>query len=854
MAQVINTNIASLNAQRNLNNSQGTLAQSLTRLSSGLRINSAKDDAAGLAISNRFNSQIKGMAQAVRNANDGISLAQTAEGALAESTNILQRIRELAIQSANSTNSTTDRLSLQSEVNQLVSELDRISNTTTFNGLKLLDGSFTGQTFQVGAEANQSISVTVSEATSTSLGIAKATANNTTSGITVATRSGNYTSPGSVPFAGGDENYADALDSANLYMVAAQTITVTDANGKTDSVTLDGIEDRADTKTALEGLDGVTVHDATTNAAVLDVSAGGAAASTNADHGDRVEFILNDGTNTDTISFLRDTSTYATLEEQIAVEVNANNTSTHITAEVSGAGKVTLSNSTGANIAVEDFAVKDNGNLTFSSFAGAADETVSMKIDGTSISYVTGTTAAETATAFATAAAAALSSAYQVADDGAGTVTLYADTATHIAVTAYARASDQTVAVSTSDADTGVGGGPITLNGVNLTAVGTVLNTNATARLAGVTLTQGDIDTAVALAGFELALADGASITSTVTSANGGILDIATTGADATLTGKGVEDISAGNNVTAQTLTINGRDSKDIDILENASAKEIAELVNAVSDTTGVNATAKTEATLGGLSVDGVVSMTLNGEAISANVTTTDLTELANAINDQGGKTGVIAELSIDKTEITLKHDTGEDISILNFDSSAAVDGATGTTVTMDVLGGAGTKAVQIEAGGPNAGDRDSTVIGGDVEFKSTVGYFSLSSDKDQFSGGLFTGDKDILQASELSAAKDIDISSVDGANEAIDIVDGALARVDSIRADLGAVQNRFESTISNLQTTSENLSAAKSRVLDTDFASETANLTKSQILQQAGVAMLAQANSLPQMVLSLLQ
>jgi flagellin len=143
MAAVINTNVLSLNAQRNLSNSQKGLATSLQRLSSGLRINSAKDDAAGLVISDRMTSQIKGLNQAGRNANDGISLAQTAEGALAQTTDLLQRMRELAIQSANSTNSAGDRAALQSEVNQLKQEVDRISSTTEFNGLKLLDGSFT---------------------------------------------------------------------------------------------------------------------------------------------------------------------------------------------------------------------------------------------------------------------------------------------------------------------------------------------------------------------------------------------------------------------------------------------------------------------------------------------------------------------------------------------------------------------------------------------------------------------------------------------------------------------------------------------------------------------------------------
>ena len=160
MPQVINTNIASLNSQRNLNRSQGALAQALQRLSSGLRINSAKDDAAGLAISERFTTQIRGLNQARRNANDGISLSQVAEGALQSSGDILQRIRELAVQSANATNSVGDRAALNSEVQQLTQELQRISTSTEFNGQKLLDGSFTSAQFQVGANANQSITAT----------------------------------------------------------------------------------------------------------------------------------------------------------------------------------------------------------------------------------------------------------------------------------------------------------------------------------------------------------------------------------------------------------------------------------------------------------------------------------------------------------------------------------------------------------------------------------------------------------------------------------------------------------------------------------------------------------------------
>jgi flagellin len=171
MAMSINTNVLSLNAQRNLSTSASQLATSLQRLSSGLRINSAKDDAAGLAISERFTTQIRGLTQAARNANDGISLAQTAEGALASVSNNLQRMRELAVQSANSTNSSSDRAALQQEVSQLAAEIDRVATQTQFNGLNLLDGSFSAQQFQVGANAGQTITVSsISSARTSALG------------------------------------------------------------------------------------------------------------------------------------------------------------------------------------------------------------------------------------------------------------------------------------------------------------------------------------------------------------------------------------------------------------------------------------------------------------------------------------------------------------------------------------------------------------------------------------------------------------------------------------------------------------------------------------------------------------
>ena len=169
MGLFINTNGSALNAQRQLSSTTNSLSTSFERLSSGLRINGAKDDAAGLSITTRFSSQIRGLNQAVRNSNDGISLAQTAEGALNETTNILQRIRELAVQSANDTNNDSDRDSLQAEVDQLKTELDRIATTTNFNGNKVLDSSFLSRDLQVGANVGETINVSISGAATTDL-------------------------------------------------------------------------------------------------------------------------------------------------------------------------------------------------------------------------------------------------------------------------------------------------------------------------------------------------------------------------------------------------------------------------------------------------------------------------------------------------------------------------------------------------------------------------------------------------------------------------------------------------------------------------------------------------------------
>jgi flagellin len=274
MPQIVNTNIMSLNAQRNLNSSQNALATSVQRLSSGMRINSAKDDAAGLAISERMTSQVRGLNQAVRNANDGISLAQTAEGALAEVSNNLQRIRELAVQSANATNSASDRAALDAEAQQLVSEIERVANQTAFNGTSLLDGSFANAAFQVGANVNETITVTgIVDSNVASLGsVVKAQVTGAAATAFTAVTAGDLTINGTS--VGGIAAAASATERASQVRDAinsvADTTGVYATNDTTTTVTLSSASNivvahaGASSTLAITGLAAATTNTATT--------------------------------------------------------------------------------------------------------------------------------------------------------------------------------------------------------------------------------------------------------------------------------------------------------------------------------------------------------------------------------------------------------------------------------------------------------------------------------------------------------------------------------------------------------------------------------------------------------------
>jgi flagellin len=346
MASTINTNIQSLTAQRNLSMSQASLSTSMQRLSSGLRINSAKDDAAGLAISDRMTSQIRGLNQAARNANDGISLAQVAEGALGSVSANLQRIRELAVQAANGTNSASDRQALQQEVLQLTQEIARVGTQTEFNGLKLLDGSYTTQQFQVGANANQTIGVSISSARATDMGNNKVATTTLDPGIATAMQ-------------------GDAITATTpLNGMLGQTLTIS-GNGTINTATLtagDSAKQVATAMNAFTATTGITAV-ARTIATVSGVSLGAA------------QFQIM-GANATPIT-ISATVASATDLGQLANAINAQSGSTGITAVADKIGNLVLTSAAGDDIKIQN--LNDVGvGMTGATVKGANATTVTL--------------------------------------------------------------------------------------------------------------------------------------------------------------------------------------------------------------------------------------------------------------------------------------------------------------------------------------------------------------------------------------------------------------------------------------------------------------------------------------------
>lgn len=683
MPQIINTNTSSLLAQRNLNKTQSSLETSLARLSSGLRINSAKDDAAGLAIANRFTTQIRGLDQAARNANDGISLAQTAEEGLNSISTNLQRLRELSVQAANGSLTAADRESLNAEAQALIAEIDRVGKETSFNGVKLLDGSVKDANLHVGANANQTISFSVNAATVDKMGV---TDQASLSSMMVL----------------GDGDFETGIGSSDLII---------------NNVSIGASQD------------------------------------------------AYDGTSTTNKSYSAIAKAYA---------INLQSANTGVTAQVNE--------------------TRTEG-ITMS--AATAAESGHVVINGTSIAVtvVQGDTAATRQAVVAAINAKTGQTGVSAVDTGAD--------GTGVELVA---ADGRNVAVSFTQ----VSGGNTGIKTDIFYGTYSLSSDKAITVAEGV---GGDLRNAGLRAGtYEVGVAYAAS---------GDIITTAFTAGDFKING-----VSIGASLA----------SKDTASITNKAGSAIAKAyaINEVSDQTGVVATVDVN-TVRGVSMTATAqtgTITINGVATSNFATTTDegynRSVVVNAINAISGQTGVQAvDSGSDTGGVQLIAADGRNIvvSLAGQDSASTGVGA-GTYIGGYTL--SSTKAITVSAGSGSA----------------------TGSNEER--GGLFLGTFGVAKAG--TAIQDVDISTQDGANAAITAVDNALALVDKNRSNLGAIQNRLTSTISNLQGTSESLTAARSRIQDADFAAETAALTRSQILQQAGVSILAQANQLPQLALSLLQ
>ncbi len=713
MAQTINTNVSSLNAQRNLNTSQSALATSLQRLSSGLRINSAKDDAAGLAISDRMSAQIRGLNQAVRNANDGISLSQTGEGALNEVSNNLQRIRELAIQASNSTATAADRVALDAEVQQRLAEIDRISSQASFNGRKILDGSMGTSLFQVGANVGETISVNLTTSTRTaSTGAIASTATANLQTAAVAATSGSITT----------------APVTNLNFSVALAAAVDGKNVQTTTAAFD-----YSAAAAVVGNNVQAVTDVVRNFSV-----------TNG------QFDLSDGTNSATITLNASYASGAALATAINLQSGANFTASYASGELKIVGAVAGA----VNITNTDANFQTLMGLpagTLAGNAGGANSNATFTVDGNAVVLNTNI-----------ASRAALATAIQ------GALTGY-----------------------TVTEDAGV----------------------------GVTITKNGSTAAVVIAGAN------------ASAVNQGILNSAGTGGSAA-----VSATAAGFTADGQVVSLTASYAT-LSALATAVQTQMntTPLVNTytVTANTTANTLSITRATVGGVASSGTGSLAVNISAVSG-------AAAAAGFATASGSAGAAAVVGgIAASTFTLA--TG-DLTLLA-GTNSAVDLA-GTYANLDAL----VSGINSKVSGVNASNASGvlsltsaqaiTAGGTKATLAAASGGFGLSATTAANTGSLTT-------ANVLTAA---------ASNTAVQQMDSALEVVNSLRGTFGAIQNRFESVIANLQTTSENLVSAQSRIRDTDFAAETAALTRNQILQQAGIAMLAQANALPNQVLTLLR
>jgi flagellin len=663
MALTVNTNIAALNTQRHLGSVTRNLGKSIERLSSGLRINKAADDPAGIAIAAKMSAQVRGSNQAIRNANNAISLVQTAEGGINTITNILQRLRELAVQASSDDNTSTDRLNLKSEADALIAELTRAANTSEFNNMRLLDGSFSGKYFQIGSNYGQNITFSISDTRGSAIGSIAKEDLDIADGVTTAYNANFATGE----FTINDTNVAATSSSDDQYSVLDLSSSLFGSIMASDMISAAGLTGSADADSAQSmrftmrfNINGVSVS--------LMYSITSAAAS-------------NSALTTTASYFLTGGSLAADLVSAIAN--NASLTALNITARQVNTSGWVIERTGGGNLQI----------LTsiYVSASGATDVSTGIITDSQWFSF------------------------FGMIDLVSGTSII---------------GNGADIATSAS--------APITYNGES-SAISKAAAINQVKNTSGV---------------------DASAQPNTVTTTNA----------------------VAGGTLAAGDIYINGYDLGSVTVVGNDTDAALVTAINSISSDTGVTA----------------------------------------SVNSSTGK-------------LTLTAADGRNITITAKSSTEA--GYIG-------LSTAHSGTTYIYRAEIRMVDNSAISLSGTLE------------DLYGASAGATTKNTDVSKTISVDTSENIatmDYSTQAGAMDAILYVDSALDRVNTIRAEIGAVQNRLEYTVANLTIASENMSASESQIRDADFAFEVATFTRNQIMVQAGTAMLAQANTVPQVALQLL-
>lgn len=789
MPLVINTNVAALNAQRQLVSSGNDMNQAMERLSSGRRINTAGDDAAGLAISNRQTSQIRGLSQAIRNASDGVSLIQTAEGALDETTNILQRMRELSIQAANGIYSDTDRATLDAEFQQLLDELDRIAETTSFNGQKLLDGSLGDVSLQVGADAYQIIDFSIDDMRSDKLGLGS-----------LSTDLSGDRLDGALA---GNINIIEGDILINGQAMAAFTNTQDNENLQT---LIDDIN---------ENIEGVT-------ASGFNVAEATSTGSGTLSSGDTLTITLHAIDGGSDVTYTLDTLNTLSMDE-VAEAIN-NKTGGAVDASISDSGRLVLSNASGATMTV----TADVNTQAATGFAASTVYHGSLALaseDGSPITITTGANGTD----------AQLESLGFRRVEGAGIVV--------------------SEPLSSVEQSTALASGDIFINGVPVPAdeadnlAAKVDNINSIQDTTGVVASIVAMDSYTTNFDDRQELVMAAAAVAANTLANGD--DISVNGVTVSIVGAtppSGQEIAAAINAANAGVEAYVDDNGDlhlaspgqITIGDGPGTGGFANLVAGgnLVDMGGANAAVDTPA--------GVATLAGEAGSIKINNVEVSLTDLSNLdtlfddINARSGDTGVRAQID----------SNGE----LQLSSTSSISLEVGNTLGLTSAAAMGINFTDAADDGTLA--NDTIIIQPRIKLDSTNDQpISLEvTANGSEATGLSNLNTDLSALVTGSSIANLSIQTALGAQDSIASIDQALETINSTRSELGAIYNRLEFTMANLSNITENTAAARSRIVDADFAAESANLSRAQVLQQASQAMLAQANAQPQQVLQLLQ